>query len=83
MNRYAASHEPGDETRHGASRDTLTATREHAEKISETVAERAGEARAHVEDGIERLEGHIRRNPLTAAGVAAGVGFVLAFLLRR
>jgi ElaB/YqjD/DUF883 family membrane-anchored ribosome-binding protein len=73
--------------RHTTSHDTLSETRERAEHIAETVAERANEARARVEteigDGIDRLESQIRRHPLTAAGVAVGVGFVLAFLLRR
>lgn len=32
---------------------------------------------------VDRLESAIRRNPMAAAGIAAGVGFVLALLARR
>ncbi len=49
------------------------------DKISETV----DQAQAMAHDQYDKLVASIRRNPLQAAGVAAGVGFVLALLARR
>ncbi len=49
------------------------------DKISETV----DQAQALAQDQYDKLVSTIRRNPLQAAGIAAGVGFVLALLARR
>ena len=50
-------------------------------------SERAGEAVATVRnaasDGLDRVETAIRRNPIAAASIAGGVGFLLAVLARR
>ena len=50
-------------------------------------SEKAGEAVATVRlaasDGLDRVETAIRRNPLAAASIAGGVGFLLAVLARR
>jgi len=45
---------------------------EYAERAQDVAAEKLGE-----------LEASIRRHPLQAAAIAAGVGFVLALLARR
>ena len=49
------------------------------EKFNETVEQAQDLAQVQ----YERLEVSIRRNPLQAAGIAAGIGFVLALLARR
>lgn len=49
------------------------------DKLSETV----DQAQAMAQDQYDKLLVSIRRNPLQAAGIAAGVGFVLALLARR
>jgi ElaB/YqjD/DUF883 family membrane-anchored ribosome-binding protein len=49
------------------------------EKISDTVEQ----AQALAQDQYDKLTANIRRNPLQAAGIAAGIGFVLALLARR
>jgi ElaB/YqjD/DUF883 family membrane-anchored ribosome-binding protein len=41
------------------------------------------EAQTLAQDQYDKLTASIRRNPLQAAGIAAGVGFVLALLARR
>jgi ElaB/YqjD/DUF883 family membrane-anchored ribosome-binding protein len=41
------------------------------------------EAQALAQDQYDKLTASIRRNPLQAAGIAAGIGFVLALLARR
>jgi ElaB/YqjD/DUF883 family membrane-anchored ribosome-binding protein len=61
---------PGAAMPSGAVSDFASAAQD---KISETV----------VEDQYDKLAGTIRRNPLQAAGIAAGIGFVLALLARR
>ena len=49
------------------------------DKFDETVEQ----ARDLAQVQYDRLEASIRRNPLQAAGIAAGIGFVLALLARR
>jgi ElaB/YqjD/DUF883 family membrane-anchored ribosome-binding protein len=49
------------------------------EKISSAV----DQAQTMAQDQYDKLTASIRRNPLQAAGIAAGVGFVLALLARR
>jgi ElaB/YqjD/DUF883 family membrane-anchored ribosome-binding protein len=41
------------------------------------------QAQSMAQDQYDKLTASIRRNPLQAAGIAAGVGFVLALLARR
>jgi ElaB/YqjD/DUF883 family membrane-anchored ribosome-binding protein len=49
------------------------------DKISETV----DQAQSLAQDQYDKLTATIRRNPLQAAGIAAGIGFVLALMARR
>ena len=67
---------PGTSTASATVGDMASAAQD---KISETV----DQAQAMAHDQYDKLVASIRRNPLQAAGVAAGVGFVLALLARR
>ena len=49
------------------------------ERFSDTV----DQAQALAQDQYDKLVLNIKRNPLQAAGIAAGIGFVLALLARR
>ena len=49
------------------------------DKFNETIEQAQSLAQAQ----YDKLEASIRRNPLQAAGIAAGIGFVLALLARR
>lgn len=49
------------------------------DKINETV----GQAQEFAQEQYDKMAASIRRNPLQAAGIAAGIGFVLALLARR
>jgi ElaB/YqjD/DUF883 family membrane-anchored ribosome-binding protein len=49
------------------------------DKFNDTVEQ----AQALAQEQYDKLAASIRRNPLQAAGIAAGVGFVLALLARR
>jgi ElaB/YqjD/DUF883 family membrane-anchored ribosome-binding protein len=49
------------------------------DKFNETV----GQAQDFAQEQYDKLAANIRRNPLQAAGIAAGIGFVLALLARR
>lgn len=68
-------------TRPGASAASTASDLANAaqEKISETV----DQAQALAQDQYDKLAATIRRNPLQAAGIAAGIGFVLALMARR
>jgi ElaB/YqjD/DUF883 family membrane-anchored ribosome-binding protein len=60
----------------GAVNDLASAAQD---KFSDTV----DQAQALAQDQYDKLVLNIRRNPLQAAGIAAGIGFVLALLARR
>lgn len=47
------------------------------------IADAAGQAGVAAQQQIDRLADAIRRKPVQAAGIAAGLGFVLALLARR
>jgi ElaB/YqjD/DUF883 family membrane-anchored ribosome-binding protein len=57
--------------------DNLATTAQ--DKISSAV----DQAQTMAQDQYDKLTASIRRNPLQAAGIAAGIGFVLALLARR
>jgi ElaB/YqjD/DUF883 family membrane-anchored ribosome-binding protein len=49
------------------------------DKFNDTVEQ----AQALAQEQYDKMAASIRRNPLQAAGIAAGIGFVLALLARR
>lgn len=49
------------------------------DKFNDTVEQ----AQALAQEQYDKMTASIRRNPLQAAGIAAGIGFVLALLARR
>lgn len=59
--------------------DVSKAAGEAGEKMGETVAN----VRQVAADSFDKVETAIRRNPLAAASVAGGIGFLLAVLARR
>ncbi len=62
-----------------AGADIQNAMNEAGEKMSETVESAKHAAAAN----FDRIETAIRRNPIAAASIAGGVGFLLAVLARR
>ena len=54
-----------------------------ASAAQDRLAETVDQAQALAQDQYDKLVVSIRRNPLQAAGIAAGIGFVLALLARR
>jgi len=60
-----------------------TAVGDMANAAQDKIAETVDQAQALAQDQYDKLLVSIRRNPLQAAGIAAGIGFVLALLARR
>jgi ElaB/YqjD/DUF883 family membrane-anchored ribosome-binding protein len=54
-----------------------------ASAAQDTFNSAVDQAQTMAQDQYDKLTASIRRNPLQAAGIAAGVGFVLALLARR
>lgn len=54
-----------------------------ADTAQEKISSAVDQAQTLAQDQYNKLTASIRRNPLQAAGIAAGVGFVLALLARR
>ncbi len=54
-----------------------------ANAAQDTINSAVDQAQTMAQDQYDKLTASIRRNPLQAAGIAAGVGFVLALLARR
>lgn len=57
--------------------------RELASNAQERLSDTVESAQALAQEQYDKLAASIRRNPLQAAGIAAGIGFVLALLARR
>jgi ElaB/YqjD/DUF883 family membrane-anchored ribosome-binding protein len=57
--------------------------RDMANAAGEKISDTDEQAQALAQDQYDKLTASIRRNPLQAAGIAAGIGFVLALLARR
>lgn len=66
---------PGSSTANAV--DDLASTAQN--KFNETVEQ----AQNLAQEQYDKLEASIRRNPLQAAAIAAGIGFVLALVARR
>ncbi|KWT72631.1 DUF883 family protein [Hyphomicrobium sulfonivorans] len=62
-----------------AERNIRGAANAAQDKIHETVEH----AQAVAQEQYDRVADHIRRKPLQSAGIAVGIGFVLALLARR
>jgi ElaB/YqjD/DUF883 family membrane-anchored ribosome-binding protein len=54
-----------------------------ASAAQDRVSDTMEQAQEFAQDQYDKLTTSIRRNPLQAAGIAAGIGFVLALLARR
>ncbi len=54
-----------------------------ANTAGDQLADAAGQAQQAAQEQLDKLAASIRRNPLQATGIAAGIGFVLAMLARR
>lgn len=64
--------------------EQATRSVEHAaQRASETLGETSEQLRQAATDGLDRVEVAIRRNPLAATAIAAGLGFFFAVLARR
>jgi ElaB/YqjD/DUF883 family membrane-anchored ribosome-binding protein len=53
------------------------------DNLASAAQEKLDQAQIMAQDQYDDLTASIRRNPLQAAGIAAGIGFVLALLARR
>lgn len=76
MSNISTGSQPSDQSRKTSGAGMVTAARD---QLSD-VAEQAQEA---TKEQMDRLSDAIRRRPLQSAGIAAGVGFVLALIARR
>ena len=54
-----------------------------ANAAQDKITSAVDQAQTMAQDQYDKLTASIRRNPLQAAGIAAGIGFVLALLARR
>lgn len=54
-----------------------------ANAVNDLASTAQEQAQNLAQEQYDKLEASIRRNPLQAAGIAAGIGFVLALLARR
>ncbi len=70
---------PNRNTTSTASRQVNDLANTAQDKFNETVEQ----AQDFAQEQYDKMAASIRRNPLQAAGIAAGIGFVLALLARR
>ena len=62
---------------------TAGAVSDLASTAQDTFNETVEQVQNLAQEQYDKLEASIRRNPLQAAAIAAGIGFVLALLARR
>ena len=62
---------------------TANAVNDLASTAQDKFNEAVEQAQNLAQEQYDKLEASIQRNPLQAAGIAAGIGFVLALLARR
>lgn len=60
-----------------------TGARRARADFQEKSGEALEQAQEMASEQLDQLQGMIRRNPLAATGIAAGIGFFLALLARR
>lgn len=63
-----------------SAKETISAM---AGAAGEQLADAAGQAQHVAQEQLDKLAAAIRDKPLQSAGIAAGVGFMLALLARR
>ncbi len=49
----------------------------------EHISDVAGQAQGVAQEQLDKLSASIRKNPIQSAGIAAGIGFMLALLARK
>jgi len=64
-------------------REASATVKEFAQTTEDRITDTMEQAQALAQERYDTLTAAIRRNPLQAAGIAAGIGFVLALLARR
>lgn len=62
---------------------TITQTGEHVEKVRERAAESLRAARAQLQETGRCVNDQVHKRPWAAAGIAAGVGFLLGIVIGR
>ncbi|MFA6141056.1 MAG: DUF883 C-terminal domain-containing protein [Hyphomicrobium sp.] len=71
----------------GPNRNTTSTTSRQVNDLANTAQDKFNEtveqAQDFAQEQYDKMAASIRRNPLQAAGIAAGIGFVLALLARR
>jgi ElaB/YqjD/DUF883 family membrane-anchored ribosome-binding protein len=67
----------------GAMESAATSASAAMSNAGEQIADAAGQAQVVAQEQLDKLSASIRRNPIQAAGIAAGAGFLLALLARR
>lgn len=66
-----------------AGREYADIARQEAERLYGEGRRRAGEVAGHAEDYYDEVSDYVRRKPVQALGIAAGVGFLIGLVLAR
>ena len=67
----------------GGTRDVIGEIGEVAERVVEALSSGVEDAEDSLRDGLVQAEETVRKHPLAALGVAAGVGFLVGVLVSR
>ncbi|MGE0629801.1 MAG: hypothetical protein AB7O43_18505 [Hyphomicrobiaceae bacterium] len=66
-----------------AGKETANRISDAAGDLQKTASNVTSRVESAASEQFDRLESAIRRNPMAATGIAAGVGFILAALAKR
>ncbi len=64
--------------------ESLSSTASSAlSSAGDQISDVAGQAQVVAQEQLDKLSASIRKNPIQSAGIAAGIGFMLALLARK
>jgi ElaB/YqjD/DUF883 family membrane-anchored ribosome-binding protein len=78
-----ADEEPVDETPRRGATEVMTEIGEVAQQVVRALGDGVGDAEDSIREGLVQAEETVRKHPLAALGVAAGVGFLVGVLVSR
>lgn len=75
--------EAGEETSGGRATEVMSEIGEVAQQVVRALGDGVGDAEDSIREGLVQAEETVRKHPLAALGVAAGVGFLVGVLVSR
>jgi ElaB/YqjD/DUF883 family membrane-anchored ribosome-binding protein len=80
---FETGEEPVEEGAGGRATEVMTEIGEVAQQVVRALGDGVGDAEDSIREGLVQAEETVRKHPLAALGVAAGVGFLVGVIVSR